>query len=357
MTLPFKSLTELVDTMLIKYQALSGTLKRKSYPVVVLIGNDPYLLNDAALQLKQSVMAQHENSIATTIDITAPADWSLLISEANSYSLFDDYVILDARFEKKSIDASGKGLLLHYLQHINDRCLLLLRAPLVPSKSLQWLIDSPNALVVQIYPLNDLALKQWIEAQFKHHKLTTELQVATLIQQQTQGNMLATAQLIEKLTLICNPHETITMSLVNEHLIDQSHFELYDLSEACLNANPLKVLRLLKQFRLEATEPTLILWILTQEVRLLIQITHLVNQGVSIDNACNQLKIWSSRIRLYAKTANRLTIEQLYDLLLECRQCDEMIKTSQGPHIWNSFNNIALSISGTGEPLSTHPIL
>lgn len=335
----------LAAIMLIKYQALSGTLQRKAFSIIALIGSDPYLLNDAALQSKRSIMTKHANSAVTLIDINNPADWSLLMSEANSYSLFNDYVILDARFDKKSIDATGKSLLLQYLQDANDCCQIILRAPLLTSKSMQWLLDSPNALVVQIYPLNDIALKQWIESQFKHHNLSMELHVPSLIQQYTQGNMLATAQLIEKLTLICKPNDTITLSLVKEHLTDQSHFEIFDLAEACLNADIIKALKLLNQFRLEAAEPTLVLWVLTQEIRLLIQITYLLKQGATIENACSQLKIWSSRVRLYANAASRTTLDKLFDLLHKCKQCDEMIKTSQGSQIWNYFNNIALGIT------------
>ncbi|AHE67185.1 hypothetical protein Loa_01638 [Legionella oakridgensis ATCC 33761 = DSM 21215] len=39
--------------MLIKHQALATTLTHKLYAMNILIGHDPYLLNDAALQVKK----------------------------------------------------------------------------------------------------------------------------------------------------------------------------------------------------------------------------------------------------------------------------------------------------------------
>lgn len=331
--------------MLIKYQALAGLLQNKTHAIYVLLGNDPYLLNDAAVQIKQSFLKRPDVSQAI-MDIQSPADWSLLVAEANSYSLFSEYVFLDARFDKKTIDTTGKALLTEYLAAINERCLILLRAPLLSAKALQWLIDSPNAAVVQIYSFAAPALKQWIDIQLQAKNLRTEAGVPDLIHQFTQGNMLATAQLIEKLSLSSKPGEIISIAMIREQLSDQSHFEVYALAEACLNANAIQCIRLLQQFRAERIEPTLILWILTQEIRLLIQLHYLLKQRTSIDAACNQLKIWSSRVHFYTKAITRLSLQPLLTLLSECRQLDEMIKTTQNMQIWDRFELIALSLCG-----------
>ena len=331
--------------MLIKYQALSSLLPKKIHSIYVLLGNDPYLLNDAAVQIKQSFIKKNDVSQAV-IDIQSPADWSLLIAEANSYSLFSDYVFLDARYEKKTIDATGKALLTEYLSAVNERCLILLRAPMISSKTIQWLIDSPHSVIVQAYPFSVEALKQWIDKQLRAKNIQTETGVIELVYQYTQGNMLATAQLIDKLALCCNPGEIITITTIREQLSDQSHFEVYALAEACLNANTAQCIRLLQQFRAERIEPTLVLWILTQEVRLLIQLHYLIKQRTPIDIACSQLKIWSSRVSSYTKALARLSLPSLLILLNECQELDEMIKTTQNMQIWDRFDLIALSLCG-----------
>ena len=337
------------NVMIIKYQALSSLLQKKLHPLYVLIGNEPYLLNDAADQIKQSFRKLPDCS-QTIIDIQSTSDWSFLIAEANSYSLFSEHVLLDARFDKKSIDATGKSLLTDYLTSVNEKCLILLRAPLLSSKSLQWLIDSQFAVVIQISPLTAIALKQWIDKQLQARGFQAEPAVINLIQQYTHGNMLATAQLLDKLSLCSNTPRTsvspITIEMVHEHLSDQSHFEIYELAEACLDGNTDLTLRLLRQFRLERIEPTFILWVLTQEVRQLIQLHYLLKQPISIDTACNQLKIWSSRVKYYAKANARLSLQVLLRLLNECQQLDEMIKTTQNMQIWDKFDLISLSMCG-----------
>lgn len=332
--------------MLIKYQALHTHLQKQLNSVYLLLGNDPYLLNDAAVQIKQAFLKKHTDVSQAIIDIQSPADWSLLMSEANSYSLFTDQILLDARFEKKSIDATGKSELTSYLTSINEQCLMLLRAPQLSTKSIQWLMNDPNVVVVQIYTLTTPALIQWIDLQLQAKNIRVEQGITHLIHQFTQGNMLATAQFIEKLALCVKPGEMITLPMVREQLSDQSHFDVYALAEACLNGNADQCIRLLKQFEAERIEPTLILWILTQEIRQLIQLHYLLNQNMTMDNACQQLKIWNSRTSLYSKAVKRLSVTTLLAFLSECKLVDELIKTSQTLQIWHQFDCIALSLCG-----------
>ncbi len=333
------------DTMLIKYHALSGTLQKKSHGLYVLCGTDPYLLNDAAQQIKLAIK-HHYDCSETLIDIQSPSDWSLLISEANSYSLFSEYVLLDARYEKKSIEVCGKELLSVYLKSINPRCHILLRAPMLTSKSLQWLANCSEVLIVQIYSLTPPLLKHWIVNQLHSKGLQVEGNVCELIYDYTQGNMLATAQCIERLSLCLNPGEIITPLMMREQFSDQSHFEVFDLSSACLDADPQHCLRLLQQFQNERIETTHILWILAQEIRLLIQLKHLLKQSVSFNEACQKLKIWSNRAHLYHQACQRLSTDELAKLLNTCQKLDMIIKTTQQSNAWHQLDSIALSLCG-----------
>ena len=330
--------------MLIKYQALASLIQNKSHALYVLIGSEPFLLNDAAHQIITCFSKRAEYA-RTILDIETPSDWSSLLTEANSFSLFKDNVMLDARYEKKTIEAIGKELLSNYLKSINERCVIILRAPNISSKSIQWLTDNANVVVVQIYKFSELMLKQWIQIQCQSHGLNIQPLVFNHMYQFTQGSMLATIQLLKKLALCYTSGEIITESMITEHVNNLTQYELRELGEACLTGDVSRALHLLQQFRHERTEPTLILWILTQEIRLLIQLNHLVNHNTSFEAACQQLKIWSSRIQLYAKASARIPNTQLYPLLLECKQIDDCIKISQITLVWNKFDSIVLSFS------------
>lgn len=327
--------------MNIKYQALTQNLRQKLYSLYILTGSDHYLLNDAAITIKKA-WRQCGECDENTVQLNAPADWEQLREEANSYSLFSELVLLDARCDKKSIDAAGKKMLQHYIQNINSKCLIILRAPNVPSKSLQLLANNEHTVLVQIYPFSPSELQRWITTQLQHHAIRHEAQVPTLIHHYTQGNMLACAQVIEKLVLITNKNELLTKSMVLEQLSDQCDYQLYELAEACLSAHTEKAIHLLRQACQNKTEPTLILWLLSQEIRQLIQLDHLRKQAISLTTACTQLKIWPQRARSYETTLARVPLIKLQQLLHTCQQLDEQIKSNQSVAIWHGLENVAL---------------
>ena len=330
--------------MLIKYQALQANLQQNtSVPIYLLTGQEPYLLNDAAYQIKKARRQLGETD-EQVLHLNQTSDWAKLIEESNSYSLFAEQVLLDVRYEKKTIDLTGKNALKHYLTNSNPRCLIILRAPNVSAKQLSWLTSHQKAMVVQIYPFTDTSLKNWIATQLNQNKIRYSSNIPNLIHQFTRGNMLACAQAIEVLKLTYSPNEILSEQEVLAQLNDQCNYQLYELSDACLNAN---VDRALHQLRLcvhNRTEPTLVLWILTQEVRLLLQLTLNMRHSVKFSEACSKLQIWAKRAPLYQKAISRQNLTSLYQLLEQCKHLDELIKSNHSHMIWQNLESLALAL-------------
>ncbi|ARG97584.1 DNA polymerase III subunit delta [Legionella micdadei] len=332
--------------MLIKLQALEAILHQKLAALYVLFGQDLYLLDQAAQSIKSAWQAANNHeSEETILYVDTPSDWALLDTKANSYSLFSNSMLIDIRYEKKTIEANAKIFFTHYLQAINSSCLLLLRAPNLSLKQLQWLIDHDCVHGVQASPLNATALQTWISEQLRKKAIKFEPQIPALIYQYTQSNMYACAQAIEKLELIADPNVVFTTKLVQEQLVDQCDYQLFELADACLTQNSDKTIHLLRYAANSKVEPTLILWLLTQEIRQLIQLLELTHQqSVSFNAACNQLKIWPQKARLYQSACKRAQLPELFHLLQFCKTTDERIKSSQNNQIWQALEQIALSL-------------
>ncbi len=329
--------------MLIKYQALIPHLQKKMHAMYVLVGADQYLLNDAALSIKKA-WAKVGETDTKIIHINGTNDWTHLQEEANSYSLFAEHVLIDARLDKKTLDSAGKAKLTQYLQQANPRCLILLHASAVPIKSLQWLVSHAQVVVVQLVPLAESALKQWIATQFTQRSISFSADVPSLIHQYSQGNMLACAQNIEKLALISDDTSVLSAEIARTQLIDQCEFQLYELADACHAADSSKAIHLLRLACHHRAEPTLILWLLTQEIRQLMKLSLLLKHGVILSTACDQLKIWPQRVTSYGMSLKRLANTDLRQLLHESKRLDERIKTSQSHQVWHGLEQLALSL-------------
>lgn len=329
--------------MHIKQQMLAQNIQKELAPLYILIGQDHYLLEDSLTLLKSTLKKTHDYE-EKIISIHAPDDWNQVREEANSYSLFFDTILLNIIFDKKSIDAKGKKFLSEYLASVNSHCFIIIRAPLLPAKQLQWLVSENKAVVSIAYPFNASTMKQWIAKQLTNQCLRFDHQIPTLIHQYTQGNMLACAQVIEKIALCSQANDLITVQMALEQLSNQCDHNLYELIDACLLGEGDKVIQILRQAASNKTELTLVLWMFTQEIRLIAQLSKLLEQKKDLKSASAQLKIWPQRMTLYKASCTRLNSNVLGQLHQYCCGIDERIKSNFNSQIWNSLEDLALSL-------------
>lgn len=329
--------------MQIKQQMLAQQVQRKIAPLYILVGQDNYLLDESLTTIKSAIKKNHDCD-ERVLTVQTTEDWQNVCEEANSYSLFSDSVFLNIFYDKKSIDAAGKKILTDYLGSINARCFIVIRAPNVPAKQLQWLTAHEHAVVSVAYPLNAAAMKNWIATELRNKALIYDPQVPEVIHQYTQGNMLACAQVIEKIALTCAANSKISVQQAQEHLSDQCDHNLFELVDACLQGQGDKAIQILRHAASNKTEPTLVLWILTQEVRTIMQLSNLLQQQIDLKSATAQLKIWPQRSMLYQVSCKRLNKEVVQQLHQYCYSIDERIKSNFSTQVWNSLENLALSL-------------
>lgn len=329
--------------MLLKQTSLTIQLSKKTPALYILTGQELFLSNQLADAITTAWRQSNDGDIdRNVLSLSAPADWNLLEQEANSYSLFANATLIDARYDKKTLEAAGKTVLTHYLQNTNPRCLILIRAANLPARQLHAFASHSAVHVIACNPLDAATIRQWIVTELKNITTHFDRDIPGMIYQYTEGNLSATAQILEKLKLYINAGEYLTLAEVKEQLIDQTSLPLFDLADLCLSGDKAKALQLIRQANGQKTEPTLMLWLLTQEIRILMQLMHALQQSQTLRDAASRLKIWSQRISLYEKAIKRYSPECLTLLLQRCNKLDVQIKTSQSRQIWQSFELIAL---------------
>lgn len=315
-----------------------------------LIGQENYLLEESVNTIKSAIKISHDYE-EKIISIQSAEDWNTIRQEANSYSLFSDTVLLNVFFDKKSMDATGKKILGEYLHSINTRCFIIIRAPNIPAKQVQWLSVHEQVVLSIAYPFTPDAMKNWIRMQLKNKAIGFDPQIPDLIHQYTQGNMLACAQVLEKIELSCTPDTQLDALEVQAHLSVQCEHDLFELVDACLLGQSDKAIQILRHAATNKTEPTLVLWMLAQEIRLLMQLSSLLEKNIDIKSACNQLKIWPQRTGSYQACYNRINRNSksiatlLHHLHRSCFTIDERIKSNLNKQVWNALESVVLGLS------------
>lgn len=331
--------------MLIKQSGLNFKAATNSPAVYLLLASDPWQLNHIAQTIIGSWQKLYpEDHELKTMSLSAANDWVSLAEESMSYSLFSTNSLIDATYDKKTLDAAGKTFFESYLYNCNPQCLVIIRAPNLPVKQVQNYSTLKNIHIISASLPDSGQIKRWIIEQINARSITFEEQIPTLIQQYTTGNLLACAQVIDKLDLIVQEDRHLTFEQLKDHLSNQCEYQLFDLADTCLRGDQRKALELLRQVLANKGEATLVLWILAQEIRQLLQLKQLMNKGINFRDACGQLKIWSTRIAVYQSAINKYDETLLIQWLNYCSSLDKRIKSKQNVQLWQAFELLTLSL-------------
>lgn len=330
--------------MIIAYEQLKAHLKAHQNSFYLLFGTEPYLMTQASLALKAfwQDLGPYETQI---MELDTVENWSNLSAKANQLALFSPRILLDARFNKKKLDALGKRICENYAHHINPNACIIIRAPFLQAKDLIWMKDLKNFIAVQLKSFSDAEFNRWIVKELNERLINFDAQVPKLIFEYTQGNLLAAAQVIEQISLTPLENKTLHITDLEKHLIDQTEFSLYQLSDACLSGKSATAIHCFRQIKQSSNDLNLILWILSQDLRLLLELKSLTS-NLSPSEACKRKSIWPSKTSLYLNALKRLSINQLELLLQTCHHLDCSLKSAQIKSIDTFFEAFILSFSG-----------
>ena len=201
-------------------------------------------------------------------------------------------------------------------------------------------------IVIPIWPLQTPQLVRWVAERFQTLGLQVEKAAIECLIFATEGNLLATAQTIEKLSLYfgtsCN---SISVDMLTQALSDNARFDPFKLIDAALAGNSERCIRILAQLKEEGIEPLLILWALSRECRLLASFAFKLSQGQNLISLFKEQQIWEKRKILLHQALTRHTLSHWYRLLgLACRT-DQLIKGIGPGNIWNALQTLILEIA------------
>lgn len=335
--------------MLIKQNGFNLLLPTKLPSLFALNGPEVFLAELFKQQFKQAWLKNNNetnNPIEfQRIDIVQTQDWQQVTSAFGNYSLFSSLTVLDVVYDKKNLDKEGKSVIQEYLDRDDLSCLLFLHFPQLSNANLKFLADDPRAAQTAVKIPDKTLVERWISDELRTSYKQFPITLPRLIYQYTQGNLLACSQVLQKIKLAEDNSENLTEKVVLEQLENQCNYQLYELSDTCLTGDTGKALLVFRYALENRYERTLILWVLAQEIRLLIQLNELKSQqNNNWQAAIKQLKIWPSRAHFYQNALQRLDQITLTALLSWCSKLDQLIKTSQTNQIDSAFELLIVSL-------------
>ncbi len=332
--------------MKLAHQQLEQHLAKNLAPIYIVSG-DELLLTQEAVDLIRG--AAHKNGFTERTLITGETgvDWGkLFYSDAHSLSLFANKRILELHIAGIKPNSATSQLLQEYADNIVDDILLLIHTNKLDSKTEQsaWFKAlEKKGIAISVWPIPVEQLPHWIMQRAKKAGLNVTKTAAELLATQVEGNLLAAAQEIEKLSLLPKT-EIVDEKAIENAVTDNAHFDIFNLVDSALAGNQKRTLRILQNLAEEDIEPTLVLWALTRELRTLTEILQQSKQGVSLASLFSKFRIWEKRQPNVRAFLQRHSQTSCWELLVAAAQVDRVIKGAEVGNVWDELQQLVLKI-------------
>jgi len=337
----------------VKPEQVLSELTNKIPPVIWVAGDETLLVQESCDQIRKFAQAQgfSEREVYT---VHSGFDWNILLESSNSLSLFAEKKLIDLRLNSAKLDDAGKKALHAYLANPSEDNLLLISSPRVEkaATNTKWFkqIES-EAYFIVIWPINSQNLAAWIRQRLKSHGLTADGQAIDILCQRTEGNLLATAQEIDKLSILADNKE-LDASMVARAVADSARFNVFTLIDTAIAGNSARALNILYHLKAESEDPLKILNFICKEIRSLCKMALQLENGQSISAVMQSERVWRNKMGPVSTALNNHSLAQLQAFLNDASLIDQSVKGLNKLNTWDELSRMILSMSGDNLDLS-----
>ncbi|MBA2653826.1 MAG: DNA polymerase III subunit delta [Gammaproteobacteria bacterium] len=331
--------------MKFSYQQLPMHLKSNLLPVYLITGNELFLVQEARELIRSKAKSQGFSEVQR-YEVNKDFDWSMFVESNNTYSLFSDKVCTEIKLNQKP-NAAGSKLFTQFLENHDPNKILLITTDKLESATQRsgW-AEAINKIgaIVTIWPLDSAQFKQWALHRLRANNLNCDQAGLQFLVDQTEGNLLALAQEIEKLKLIFEG--AIKLEDLINATTDNARFDIFSCIDIIEQGNASRILRSIRKLKAEAVEPTLLLWALSREIRSLSAIIGDLKNKSPWATLVKKHQIWEKRQPSVKKMISLHTPKSLHTLLLQAERIDHIIKGVTAGNVWSALETLALGLGG-----------
>ncbi|GGF56056.1 DNA polymerase III subunit delta [Alteromonas lipolytica] len=252
--------------------------------------------------------------------------WSRLIDATQSMSLFAARQLIELELPTGKPGTEGAGILTELASTLSVDTLLIIHGPRIGKdvQKTKWFkaLDATGVFTL-CYPLEGNQLHKWIQQRLQGEGFQFTPASVKLIADFSEGNLMAAAQEIEKLSL-AYPDKQLNEERLASALVDQSRFNVFQLVDIMLQGDRNRCVKILQRLESEGIEPNIIIWALIREWQTLWKLNHLQQTGQTI--TWPRLGIWKNRQGYYQQAMQRLSKNELTAIGEQLSEADLLFK-------------------------------
>ena len=341
--------------MQVRAEALDAHLE-KSLASLYVIASDEHLL---AMEAADRIRKKARNtgfSEREVLIVDRYFKWGELTSTQQSMSLFGDKKLIELRIPTGKPGKEGGQALQDYAANCAtaataDETLTLITLPKLDwaAQKSAWVTALQRAAVyIDIPVVERPQLANWIGQRLAAQGQSADKLSLDFMVERVEGNLLAAHQEIRKLGLLY-PEGGLSAEQVQDAVLNVARYDVFKLSEAMLSGDVSRLVRMLEGLKGEGEALPLVLWAVTEEIRILLKLKLGVNDGRPLAALMKDYRIWGPRERLIPNAIARVTLSTLQTAMHESAQIDKLIKGLRARAFagdpWDALLQLAMRIA------------
>ena len=312
-------------------------------PLYVVYGDALLLAIEAADSIRAAARAAGYTERETYI-AEQYFKWNELRNSAQTFSLFASRKVIDLRIPSGKPGIEGGQALQAYCDNLNPDVLTLITLPKMDwsAQKSQWFVTLQKHGVM--VPADDIplgALPRWISERLKRQEQAADEATLEFLADRCEGNLLAAFQEIQKLALLFPPG-ALTFDQVKEAVMDVARYDISKLSEAMLKGNSVRFVHILNGLRAEGTSTVLVLWAISEDIRMLGRVLQSARRGGNLGNSLREFRVRKDRQGLIERAAQRLELQNMERGILQAARLDKTIKGLRQGDAWDELMQLGL---------------
>jgi DNA polymerase-3 subunit delta len=317
---------------------LEGHLRKGLEKLYVVHGAEALLALEAADRIRDA--ARKAGCTEREVFFAEPGvDWNRLGASAANLSLFASKRLVELRIPTGKPGAEGGKAIDAWATKLPDDAVTLVLLPELEWQQLKtkWFESlERNGVVVEAKPISRDELPDWLAERLSRQQQRASVETLEWLADRVEGNLLAAKQEVEKLALLL-PAGEITLAAIRESVSDVSRFERDALLDAIHGGDAARVARVVASLAAEGEPLPLLLWTLTEELRLMMAI---------VAGQRPRRFLPPDRMEALNRTAKRHNAASFHREVLRAHRIDRMIKGVETGEPWDNVIDLALGISG-----------
>jgi DNA polymerase-3 subunit delta len=330
---------------------LARAERERRMPPLITVASDEALLALEAQDAIRATARQLGYSEREVLNADARFDWSRLTQATQGLSLFAERRIVELRLPSGKPGVAGAAALEAHAQILPEDTLTLIALPRLDRRTREsrWASALERAgTLLEIDTVERARLPRWIGERLARQRQSAGEEALAFIAERVEGNLLAAHQEIVKLGLLY-PAGELTLDQVTDSVLNVARYDVFQLPLAMLAGDAPRVRRTMAGLRAEGEAIPLVLWAITEELRMLMRVKSQVDSGRPFAVAARENRIWGPRERLVERALPRLELGRLAQALERAAAVDRLAKGLRAPRAdsdpWLELTDLALEMA------------